>query len=230
MLVQANAPAALERPGADTGIEVPMPEKFCSIEGCEKPRHCKGYCRMHYTRLWRHGDPLACKVFRVGEQTEKRCAACQITKPVDEFYLKANGGPRSHCKECYSERAKRRYLDGGKERNAQWREANREKAAECSRRYYAENPEKCHAATRRRDKRLLANGPVEHFLDREIFERDEWTCGICSGSVDQSLAWPDGGSASLDHVNPISLGGTHTRDNVRLAHLGCNIRRGNRVV
>jgi 5-methylcytosine-specific restriction endonuclease McrA len=36
-------------------------------------------------------------------------------------------------------------------------------------------------------------------------------------------------SATLDHVVPISVGGEHTRENVRCAHLRCNARRGNRV-
>jgi hypothetical protein len=35
---------------------------------------------------------------------------------------------------------------------------------------------------------------------------------------------------SLDHVVPVSASGTsHTRANVRLAHLVCNTKRGNRV-
>jgi hypothetical protein len=30
----------------------------CSVEGCTNPYHQKGYCRPHYMRWWRHGDPL----------------------------------------------------------------------------------------------------------------------------------------------------------------------------
>ncbi len=32
--------------------------QLCSIEGCEKPQDCRGWCRMHYHRYQRHGDPL----------------------------------------------------------------------------------------------------------------------------------------------------------------------------
>ncbi len=31
----------------------------CSIEGCDAPRRQREWCRKHYTRWWRHGDPLA---------------------------------------------------------------------------------------------------------------------------------------------------------------------------
>jgi 5-methylcytosine-specific restriction endonuclease McrA len=44
--------------------------------------------------------------------------------------------------------------------------------------------------------------------------------------VDKRLAWPDPKSASLDHVRPISRGGSHTYFNVQLAHLTCNLKKG----
>jgi len=31
--------------------------KLCSIENCEKNPHARGWCKMHYTRWLRHGDP-----------------------------------------------------------------------------------------------------------------------------------------------------------------------------
>ena len=30
----------------------------CSIFGCSKTAHAKGYCRAHYGRLWRTGTPF----------------------------------------------------------------------------------------------------------------------------------------------------------------------------
>lgn len=63
----------------------------------------------------------------------------------------------------------------------------------------------------------------------EIAERDEWTCGLCHLPVLPELKWPDPLSKSLDHVQPLSLGGIHDPTNVQLAHLGCNSAKGNRV-
>lgn len=34
--------------------------------------------------------------------------------------------------------------------------------------------------------------------------------------------------AAVDHIVPLSLGGAHSLENVQLAHLFCNMRKGNR--
>lgn len=76
----------------------------------------------------------------------------------------------------------------------------------------------------------LAGVESEAFDSREIFERDGWLCGICELPVDAALRFPDPGSPSLDHVLPLSRGGSHTRANTQLAHLYCNNAKGNRDV
>ncbi len=39
-----------------------------------------------------------------------------------------------------------------------------------------------------------------------------------------------GQKPSIDHIVPITRGGTHTWDNAQLAHLLCNTRKGNKVL
>lgn len=68
----------------------------------------------------------------------------------------------------------------------------------------------------------------EKFTSLQIFDRDEWTCYLCSKSVDAALAHPDPLSASLDHVVPLVRGGEHSAANCRLAHLTCNIHKGDK--
>lgn len=60
----------------------------------------------------------------------------------------------------------------------------------------------------------------------EIRERDGNRCHLCGDRVSAKV-WPHPLSASLDHVIPLSRGGIHDPDNVRLAHLRCNVEKGN---
>lgn len=66
----------------------------------------------------------------------------------------------------------------------------------------------------------------EPIYPEDVYERDGWTCKLCDTAVDQSLAWPDPYSASIDHIVPISAGGAHVWENVQCAHLRCNILKG----
>ncbi len=88
-------------------------------------------------------------------------------------------------------------------------------------------------AVRKRDKtskvsirqRVRAQGLGVEFdtdiLLVNVFKRYKGICAICG-------LWVPAGKASLDHTKPLSKGGTHTHDNVQLAHLRCNLRKGAR--
>lgn len=68
--------------------------------------------------------------------------------------------------------------------------------------------------------------------DEQIWERDGWQCKIpgCElGLIVPGVAWPDPLSKSVDHIVPLSRGGTDTALNKRAAHLVCNVRRNNRM-
>lgn len=82
-------------------------------------------------------------------------------------------------------------------------------------------------AEKRREERKRRE--AEKIPRLEIFERDDWTCGICDEAIDRDLSWPDPLSASLDHVTPLAKAGKHTRDNLQAAHLRCNLQKGDRV-
>lgn len=102
-------------------------------------------------------------------------------------------------------------------------------AVERERRWKSDHPERARRLARTASHRRRARqrgGEVEQFDDLEIFERDDWTCGVCGQSIDRALAWPDLGSPSLDHIIAIVNGGGHTRSNAQASHLGCNLRKG----
>lgn len=66
---------------------------------------------------------------------------------------------------------------------------------------------------------------VEVFVYSEVFERDGWTCMVCSAPIDRELKYPHPLSVSLDHIIPVARGGEHSRRNAQAAHLVCNSRK-----
>jgi hypothetical protein len=58
----------------------------------------------------------------------------------------------------------------------------------------------------------------------EIYRRDRGICALCRRRVSLKFKPNHAKSATLDHIVPVhpSTGGKHTRENVQLAHFGCN--------
>ena len=94
--------------------------------------------------------------------------------------------------------------------NFAWRQRNRHKTREYSRR---------HNAMRRA--RKLSAPRIESIRHLDVAMRDHWVCHICHKRVTKKT-W------SIDHLIPLVDGGSHTMDNVALAHKDCNARRGAR--
>lgn len=62
---------------------------------------------------------------------------------------------------------------------------------------------------------------VEPFLMWDVWYRDGFACAICRKAVDFELTEGDW-RGTVDHIKPISRGGRHEFNNVRLAHKICN--------
>jgi hypothetical protein len=83
---------------------------------------------------------------------------------------------------------------------------------------------------RKRDKNhvrraRIANVPFESVSSLSIYERDNWTCGICKQPIDKGIRCPDPRSPSIDHIVAIVNGGPHVAGNLQAAHFGCNSRK-----
>lgn len=66
-----------------------------------------------------------------------------------------------------------------------------------------------------------------------LFKKDNGVCYLCGALCDWSAVDVEGNALneypSIDHVRPLSKGGTHTWDNVKLAHRGCNTAKRDRI-
>lgn len=78
---------------------------------------------------------------------------------------------------------------------------------------------------------MAAGDDVVHLI---VFERDNWTCGICGKKIDKRFRQPNPNCATIDHIIPISVAleegwptdTIHTYANVQAAHLSCNLDKG----
>ena len=61
---------------------------------------------------------------------------------------------------------------------------------------------------------------------RQLVKRDGAKCAICGKRVAIDKPWPHRLSPSIDHVIPVSDGGSDAVANLRLTHLSCNCARG----
>lgn len=78
--------------------------------------------------------------------------------------------------------------------------------------------------------RKLSAGPHEAVGLAYVMKRDAGKCRLCGGAVDRNAVVPHPKAPTLDHVVPLSRGGTHTRANLQLAHFSCNVIKGDRAM
>ena len=67
-----------------------------------------------------------------------------------------------------------------------------------------------------------------------LIQRDGLRCALCGGMCDLNDKSYGNGSGpnypSIDHIKPISKGGSHTWENVQVAHIICNTRKRDEIV
>jgi DNA repair ATPase RecN len=101
---------------------------------------------------------------------------------------------------------------------------NQEKLREYGVNYHKLNPEKINALSRKRRALKLGNHH-EPYTDNYIYERDNWTCGICGQKINKRIKYPHPRSKSIDHILAISKGGADAPINLQAAHLICNVHK-----
>lgn len=92
----------------------------------------------------------------------------------------------------------------------------------CSERCLAKH----HKANRKAVKRGAFVAPVFY---ADIWKRDNGRCQICGGQCKRTRVSNEPEGGTLDHIIPLSKGGTHEPKNVQLAHRRCNVDKRDRV-
>jgi 5-methylcytosine-specific restriction endonuclease McrA len=105
-----------------------------------------------------------------------------------------------------------------RETNRKWYRSNQDKARESIRKWHQNNPEKRRALYQRRRARKAA-AQVEDFSAQDL--ADYWEslgidgCVYCGAPYEHA-----------DHIQPLALGGEHSRANLLPACADCNLSKG----
>lgn len=103
----------------------------------------------------------------------------------------------------------------------------------CGTPFTATHPGKRYCSSSCRERQKQRARPIPELTRTEkvaIFERDGWRCYLCGHDIDPTLRWPSGHSATVDHVKPVSAGGTNDPDNLRATHWNCNEAKGSGLI
>lgn len=69
-----------------------------------------------------------------------------------------------------------------------------------------------------------------HKIDNlAVYEMLNWVCILCDRPIEKDMPENHPEAVSMEHVIPISKGGTHTWFNVGPAHVKCNINKSDRI-
>ena len=107
-------------------------------------------------------------------------------------------------------------------RNKAYRLAHKKEIADRDKAYRLKYPDIL--MVNRRKYRALKRG-VQHkpYATNYVFERDGWVCQICGRKINRRLKYPNPHSGSIDHIVPLSKGGSDAPANVQATHLRCNV-------
>lgn len=215
-------------------------ESPCSLSGCRYPKRFKtGYCHTHHRRFIKHGDPnvtLKGKAHAVGytEDGLRICTKCSTPKPDSEFHRDKGGsnGRRAKCADCEATLERERYLREAekiKERQREYRKMNLEAVRLQEKANYERNRDaRVESAVKHAHIRRARLAELEYekgITVTALRKRHGDNCQYCNAALDFKAGKRGAINprrASIEHVRPISKGGTHTWDNVTLICHQCN--------
>ena len=172
---------------------------------------------------------------------EQACEPCCIAKREYDLKWKENNPKyeqnwRSANKDKVKQYNKKSYeknIEYHRAYKKQWRTKN----PEYQRIWRAENPEQAKLQGResaRKRRALELNTLREPYKESEVLETYGNDCHICQQPIDletprncRGEGWELG--LHLDHLVPLSKGGTDTLENIRPAHALCNTRKHSRI-
>jgi 5-methylcytosine-specific restriction endonuclease McrA len=200
-----------DAPRRPTG-PAPRPPQPCAVDECEKPSTSYGLCNGHAAAWRRANNPIKCSVEGCATPVHAK-GLCMKHYIRTAKFGDAEGTawpstcPAGHAFTPENTRLARDKRDGSLSRVCL----------------------ACHRSRQAKRRATTRGADSELILTPELMERDDWTCGLCGSPIPPLASWPDPLFGTVDHVVPLSRGGTHTWSNVQAAHLRCNMSKNDQM-
>lgn len=196
--------------------------------------------KRYYTKKAKFNKVCDCgNTYSTYKNNKVKCDACKASESAAKryFYVK----PIKHCKVCSSlvphhrssycsescsriGSAKKPKMISCKVCNTQFRRLSSE--LHCSK----ECKQITEKARSRRRRNAITRTQTQTIDPILLFEKYNWQCAMCSKPTPRELIGTfHNDSPTIDHVIPLSLGGTHTYDNLQLLcqYCNCSVKRNN---
>ena len=145
---------------------------------------------------------------------KKTCSKCHEEKPLSGFHKEKKGklGVRAECKECTK---KRHSTYDTKEKYRKWVEKHKKSGTIV---YWNRRAGKVN------DRYLKRYGIIEKLTGKELYERfsDVSNCCYCGTEITHD-------NCHIEHINPVSNGGSNTIDNINFSCGRCNVTKNNKT-
>lgn len=171
----------------------------------------------------------------------KLCKTCGLEK---------TGSHGSYCRSCnsarvvkwkqdnkekyneYSRNLSKMLAQNGKKRSRSWEKSNRDRLLAYKAMWRSKNLDKYREYDRKRRASKLNNG-FEKYSEDQVLLKYGSNCHICHKTIDLNaprrvgtgIGWEQG--LHIDHLIPISKGGSDTLENTRPSHAICNLNKSN---
>ena len=219
-------------------------------------KFCSQLCRNAFNRKNR-GDDYTCrncgKAFKSYKKSLHCSYDCRIKtrekENIEKLAKRTNSLNKWECLTCNSIilsnrkklycdnacRHKHNYVSAVRTHNIKCQECGKHKEVSSRRKKYCSD--ECvkkfsnrQKETKRR-KAIRKNGKVDWDISIErLIKRDGIKCYLCGDDVIKHNNTNHELYPSIEHVMPVAKGGTHTWDNVRLAHRKCNWEKSDKII
>ena len=218
----------------------------CSADGCERPHHGKGLCKLCYQRAYREANlekvRASHRAWREANP-EKVRASHRAWRKANPEKERAQSRARYQANPEKERAQSRAWREANPEKvrashrawhqanpekvraqSRAWREANPEKVRANGRAYREANPEKVRAiALKRRAREAGAYDDGSWLPIAEVVARQRGKCAGCA------LKFGPSRKPTHDHIDPLDNGGPHSAQNQQALCLPCNSAKGARL-